>query len=63
LLGGALCVFSWLNPQKAAALPEWIWEKFVVRNPSEVSTDESEEIRTGLLSDRQNELAQATQAE
>ena len=60
LLGGALCVFSWLNPQKAAALPEWIWEKFVVRNPSEVSAGEPEEARTRVLSDRENELAQAT---
>jgi len=59
LLGGALCVFSWLSPQKAAALPAWIWEKFGVRRPAPPSTDESEETRATLLSDRQNELARA----
>jgi hypothetical protein len=59
LLGGALCVFSWLSPEKAAALPEWIWEKFGVLKPAQPSTDESEEVRAWLLSDRQNELAQA----
>jgi hypothetical protein len=59
LLGGALCVFSWLSPQKAAALPEWIWEKFGVRKPATFSSDEPEELRAKLLADRQNELAQA----
>lgn len=49
LLGGALCVFSWFNPQRAAALPEWVWDKFGARRPSSFSTDESEEARATLL--------------
>jgi hypothetical protein len=59
LLSGVLCVFSWLNPQKAAALPEWIWDTFGVRKPSPTSKDEPEDVREKLLSDRQSELAQA----
>jgi len=58
LLGGALSVFSWLNPQRAAAFPEWVWEKFCVRNPA-FTVAESEEARANLLADRPHELAQA----
>jgi hypothetical protein len=58
LLGGALSVFSWLNPQRAAAFPEWVWEKFGVRNPS-FTAAESEDARANLLADRPHELAQA----
>jgi len=59
LLGGALSVFYWLNPQRAAAFPAWIWEKFGVRKPGTFFADESAEYRANLLSDRQQELAQA----
>lgn len=59
LLGGALCVFSWLHPQKAVTLPEWIWEKFGVRKPDPSSATEDEVTRAALLADRQHELAQA----
>ena len=58
LLGGALSVFSWISPQQAAALPEWIWEKFGLRKPVISSAAESEEFRACLLSDRQQELVQ-----
>lgn len=56
LLGGALCVFYWLNTPRAAALPEWVWEKFGVRRPTNFSADEPEELRAKLLADRQDEL-------
>jgi len=50
LLGGALSVFSWLNPQRAAELPDWIWEKFGVCNPSPDGSAESMDDRLALLS-------------
>jgi hypothetical protein len=49
LLGGALCVFSWLSPQRAAALPDWIWERFGVRRLVTPSPDETEQRRAALL--------------
>ena len=50
LLGGALSVFSWLNPQRAAELPEWVWEKFGVCKPALDGTSESLDQRLQLLS-------------
>jgi hypothetical protein len=53
LLGGALSVFSWLSPERAASLPEWIWEKSGLRTPTITSADESEENRAKLLFESQ----------
>lgn len=33
VLAGALSVFSWLSPGRAAALPSWLWERMSLRAP------------------------------
>ena len=59
LLGGALSVFSWLNPKRAAELPEWVWEQFGVRRPETSSTKESPEARGILLGWEEKTLSAA----
>jgi hypothetical protein len=60
LMGGALSVFSWLDPQRAASLPEWVWEKFGVRRPTNWGTEESKETRAALLGWEEQVLSRAT---
>ena len=52
LLGGVLSVFSWLSPERAASLPEWVWERAGMCRPAAWSS-ESEERRAALLFGRQ----------
>ena len=44
LLTGALAVFSWLAPDKAGAIPEWVSHQLGLRRP-EAHTAESEVAR------------------
>ena len=50
LLGGVLCVFSWLHPSRASELPDSVWEKFGVRKPLTITSSASQEDRWALLS-------------
>jgi hypothetical protein len=49
LLGGLLCLFSWLSPSRAAELPEWLWERCGVRKPDADSASGLEQARARLL--------------
>jgi len=49
LMGGALSVFSWLSPNRAASFPEWIWGKFGLLHPVAQAAGEPEQVRAAFL--------------
>jgi hypothetical protein len=63
LLTGAVAVFSWLSPQRATTLPEWVWERLGL-NPQQLgSSAESEAERGPLLFEDQHVLSEAIRGE
>ncbi len=58
LLAGAVAVFSWLSPQRAAFLPQCVWDRLGVQRPAD-TTGETAAKRGPLLFEDQHVLSEA----
>lgn len=52
LLGGLMLVFSWMCPESAARLPNWIWERIGIAHPLPASLKAKGRRRIDLLDTR-----------
>jgi hypothetical protein len=52
LLAGALSVFRWISPGRAAALPGWIWTRLGIPAPEPGAGPEIDKRRVSLLDTR-----------
>lgn len=52
LMAGALSVFRWLSPDRAAALPPWLWERLGLNPPAPGPAGEIVQRRVELLDRR-----------
>jgi putative nucleotidyltransferase-like protein len=52
LLSGVLAVFGWLCPERAAELPEWLWDRLTVRLPARGPGCSRDRRRIDLLDTR-----------
>ncbi len=52
LLSGILSVFAWLSPDRATALPRWLWERLHLPAPAPVADADIERRRADLLDTR-----------
>lgn len=51
LLGGVLCVFSWISPDRVSTIPEWVWQRAGLQLP-EIAQGDPNATRPHLLSAR-----------